>query len=329
MVSIAVLDDYQGVALELADWSVLPSDCRIQVFRDHFSDVHAVAERLREFEVVAAMRERTPFPRELLEELPNLQLLVTTGMRNAAIDLEAATDVGVLVCGTDSGPVNPPAELTWGLILGLARHIHQEDAALRQGRWGATIGPSLEGKVLGVLGLGRLGSAVARVGVAFGMSVIAWSQNLTEERAAQHGARLVSKDQLFQQSDVVSLHVQLSRRTQGLVGARELGLMKPTALLINTARGPIVDEPALIEALRNGTIAGAGLDVFDQEPLPADHPFKQLDNTLLTPHLGYATPEQLGVRYQGTVEDIAAYLAGNPIKVLNPEALETGRDRRA
>ena len=327
MTSIAVLDDYQGVSQQLADWSILPEGCNVQVFRDHLSDLDAVAERLREFEVVCAMRERTPFPRELLERLPNLRLLVTTGMRNASIDTEAATDLGVLVCGTDGGPTNPPAELNWGLILALARHIHQEDSATRAGHWGTTLGPSLEGKVLGVLGLGRLGAAVAKVGVAFEMSVIAWSQNLTEERAAQHGATLVSKDGLFQQSDVVSVHVQLSERTLGLVGARELALMKPTALLINTARGPIVDEAALIDALRNGTIAGAGLDVFDQEPLPADHPFLQMDNTLLTPHLGYATPEQLSIRYQGTVEDIGAFLEGSPIRALNPEALETARDK--
>ena len=327
MTSIAVLDDYQGVSQQLADWSILPEGCNVQVFRDHLSDLDAVAERLREFDVVCAMRERTPFSRELLERLPTLRLLVTTGMRNASIDTEAATDLGVLVCGTDGGPTNPPAELNWGLILALARHIHQEDAATRRGHWGTTLGPSLEGKVLGVLGLGRLGAAVAKVGVAFEMSVIVWSQNLTQERAAQHGAILVSKDELFRQSDIVSVHVQLSERTVGLVGARELGLMKPTALLINTARGPIVDEAALIEALRNGTIAGAGLDVFDQEPLPADHPFLQMDNTLLTPHLGYATPEQLSIRYQGTVENIGAFLEGSPIRALNPEALETARDK--
>ena len=325
MTDIAVLDDYQGVSQQLADWSILPGECNLQVFRDHLSELDAVAQRLQKFDVVCAMRERTPFPRELLERLPNLRLLVTTGMRNASIDLEAATDCGVLVCGTDGGPINPPAELTWGLILALARHIHQEDAATRQGRWGTTLGPSLEGKVLGVLGLGRLGAAVAKVGVAFEMQVIAWSQNLTQERAAQHGATLVTKDELFRQSDVVTVHVQLSERTVGLVGTRELALMKPTALLINTARGPIVDEPALINALRNGAIAGAGLDVFDQEPLPADHPFLHMDNTLLTPHIGYATPEQLSVRYQGTVEDVVAFLEGSPIRTLNPEALEVAR----
>ena len=327
MTNIAVLDDYQGVSQQLTDWNVLPEGCRLQVFRDHLSELDAVAARLQEFDVVCAMRERTPFPRELLERLPNLRLLVTAGMRNASIDTEAATNHGVLVCGTDGGPTNPPAELTWGLILALARHIHQEDAATRQGHWGTTLGPSLKGKTLGVLGLGRLGIAVAKVGVAFEMQVIAWSQNLTQERAAQHGATLVSRDDLFRQSDVFSVHVQLSERTVGMVGAHELGLMKPTALLINTARGPIVDEPALVDALRDGTIAGAGLDVFDQEPLPAEHPFLQMENTLLTPHLGYATPEQLSVRYQGMVEDITAFLEGSPIRSLNPEALETAQDK--
>ena len=326
MTNVAVLDDYQGVSQQLADWSALPGGCRLQVFRDHLNELDAVAQRLQGFDVVCAMRERTPFPRELLERLPNLRLLVTTGMRNASIDLEAATDCGVLVCGTDGGPTNPPAELTWGLILALARHIHQEDAATRQGHWGTTLGPSLEGKVLGVLGLGRLGAAVAKVGVAFEMQVIAWSQNLTQERAAQHGTTLVTKDELFRQSDIVSVHVQLSERTTGLVGARELGLMKSSALLINTARGPIVYEEALIDALRNGTIAGAGLDVFDQEPLPARHPFLGMENVLLTPHLGYATPEQLSVRYEDTVEDIVAFLEGSPIRTLNPDALETARN---
>ena len=327
MTNIAVLDDYQGVSQQLADWSLLPSDSQVQVFHDHLSEMDAVVGRLHPFEVVCAMRERTPFPRELLERLPNLRLLVTTGMRNAAIDLEAATDCGVLVCGTDGGPTNPPAELTWGLILSLARHIHQEDTATRAGHWGTTLGPSLEGKILGVLGLGRLGAAVAKVGIAFEMSVIAWSQNMTQGVAAQHGATLVTKDELFRQSDIVSVHVQLSQRTTGLVGTRELALMKRTALLINTARGPIVDETALIDALRNGTIAGAGLDVFDQEPLPTDHPFLQMKNTLLTPHLGYATPEQLSIRYQGTIEDIGAFLEGSPMRALNPEALETARDK--
>jgi phosphoglycerate dehydrogenase-like enzyme len=271
------------------------------------------------------MRERTPFRRDLLHRLPNLRLLVTTGMRNAAIDLKAATDLGVLVCGTAGGPEAPPAELTWGLILALIRHIPREDAATRHGHWGTMVGMSLEHKVLGVLGLGRLGTKVAKVGVAFDMSVIAWSQNLTAERAAQCGATLVAKDELFSRSDILTIHVQLSARTRGLVGAHELSLMKPTAYLINTARGPIVDEAALVQALQARTIAGAGLDVFDQEPLPPDHPFKRLDNTLLMPHAGYVTKEQYQVRYRETVEDIGAYLGGAPLRVLNPEVRATVR----
>ena len=325
MPNIAVLDDYQGVALQMADWSVLPADCRVQVFGDHLTELEAVAERLRGFDIVTCMRERTPFGRDLLERLPNLRLLVTTGMRNAAIDLRAATDLGVLVCGTAGGPEGPPAELTWALILALVRHIPVEDAGVRAGGWGVTVGMSLEDKVLGVLGLGRLGARVAKVGAAFGMSVIAWSQNLTGEKAAQCGAALVTKDELFKRSDVLSVQVQLSARTRGLVGARELGMMKPTAYLINTARGPIVDEAALVQALQARTIAGAGLDVFDQEPLPPDHPLTRLDNALLVPHIGYVTEDQYRVRYRDTVENVAAYLSGAPLRVLNPEVRATAR----
>jgi len=327
MPRVAILDDYQGIALEMANWSALPSDCQVQVFSDHLTDLAALAERLSHFEIVTCMRERTPFRRDLLERLPNLRLLVTTGMRNAAIDLAAATDLGILVCGTAGGPDSPPADLTWGLILALIRHIPREDAARRAGHWGVTVGMSLEGKVLGVLGLGRLGTKVARVGVAFDMSVIAWSQNLTDERAAQCGATLVTKYELFVRSDILSIHVQLSARTRGLVGTRELRSMKPTAYLINTARGPIVDEAALVQALQARTIAGAGLDVFDQEPLPPGHPLTLLDNTLLVPHIGYVTQDQYQVRYRDTVEDVAAYLRGEPLRVLNPEALDTSRQR--
>jgi phosphoglycerate dehydrogenase-like enzyme len=323
MRKIAVLDDYQGVALQMADWSVLAPDCRVQVFRDHLTDLAALADRLRDFEVVTCMRERTPFGQDLLKRLPNLRLLVTTGMRNSAIDLEAATNLKILVCGTAGGPEGPPAELTWGLILALVRHIAREDAATRGGCWGTTVGMSLENRVLGVLGLGRLGARVARVGGAFGMSVIAWSQNLTAARAAEVGATLVTKDEMFARSDIVTIHVQLSERTRGLVGARELGLMKRTAYLVNTARGPIVDEAALVRALQDRAIMGAGLDVFDEEPLPPDHPFKRLDNTLLMPHAGYVTEEQYRVRYRDTVEDVAAYLEGAPLRILNPKARET------
>lgn len=323
MLRVAVLDDYQGVALQMADWGNLSPQCQVQVFRDHLSDPEALVERLQDFEIITCMRERTPFHRDLLARLPRLRLLVTTGMRNAAIDLAAATDLGVLVCGTASGPEGPPAELTWGLILALIRHIPREDVATRAGHWGVTVGMSLENKVLGVLGLGRLGARVATVGVAFGMSVIAWSQNLTAEGAARCGAILVSKDEIFSRSDILSIHVQLSARTRGLVGARELHSMKPTAYLINTARGPIVDEGALVQALRTGVIAGAGLDVFDQEPLPPEHPFTRLDNALLVPHIGYVTTEQYQVRYRATVENVVAYLKGTPLRVLNPAVRDT------
>ena len=326
MVRVAVLDDYQEVALNMADWSVLPSEVQVQVFIDHLADPDAVADRLQGFEVVAAMRERTPFPGKLLERLPDLRLLVTTGMRNASIDVGAATELEVLVCGTGgSGPST--AELTWGLILSLLRHIPMEDAAIRQGRWQTRVGIDLQDKVLGVLGLGRLGSQVATVGGAFGMSVIAWSQNLTAERAAQFGAILVSKDDLFARSDIVTIHLVLSDRTMGLVGARELGLMKPTSYLINTSRGPIVNEAALIQVLQDRAIAGAGLDVFDQEPLSPGHPFTHLDNAVLTPHIGYVTEDGYRVFYTETVEDIAAYLRGQPLRALNPDVLEKARSR--
>ncbi|MFC1862069.1 D-2-hydroxyacid dehydrogenase family protein [Chloroflexota bacterium] len=320
---VAILDDYQRVALEMADWSTLPADTQISVFSDHLASADAVVERLRDFEIVVAMRERTPFDRGILDRLPNLQLLVTTGMWNASIDLDAATNLGILVCGTDSLG-HSTAELTWGLILALVRNIPREDAAIRQGHWQTTIGISLRGKVLGILGLGRLGSEVATIGAAFGMSIIAWSQNLVAERAAQFGATLVTKDELFARSDILSIHLKLSDRTRGLVDAREIGLMKPTSYLINTSRGPVVNEVALIQALKARAIAGAGLDVFDHEPLPPDHPFHRLDNTVMTPHLGYVTKEGYQIYYQDIIEDIATYLFDQPVRVLNPSMLEKG-----
>ena len=324
IVKVAILDDYQGIALEAADWSVLPEDVEVRVFRDHLDTLDAVAERLGGFEIVSAMRERTPFGRELLQRLPDLQLLVTTGARNAAIDMDAATELGVMVCGT-GGLGYPTAELTWAIILALLRHIPHEDSGTRQGRWQTTTGIGLNNKVLGVLGLGRLGSQVATIGEAFGMEIIAWSQNMTEKRARQFHATLVTKDQLLARSDIVSIHLQISDRTSGLIGERELGLMKSTAYLINTSRGPIVDEAALISALRACSIAGAGLDVYDQEPLPPNHPLMQLDNTVLTPHIGFATLEGYNVFYGETVEDIAAYLRGQPVRVINPAVM--GKDR--
>ncbi len=317
MTRVALLDDYQDVALQMADWQSLPADVEVQVFRDHLSDEDALAERLGNIDIIMAMRERTPFQRSLLERLPNLKLLITAGMRNASIDLQAASDCGVMVCGTE-GLGYPTAELTWGLILSLMRRIPREDQATRNGQWQVTTGLGLQGKTLGLLGLGRLGSQVATVGNAFKMNLIAWSQNLTAERAAEYSATLVSKDELVSQSDILSVHLVLSNRTRGLIGARELGLMKPTAYLVNTSRGPIVDEPALIQALETGTIAGAGLDVFDVEPLPLDHPFRRLDNIFITPHIGYVTDETYRVFYGDALEDIQAFLKGEPIRVLNP-----------
>ncbi|HEU0074451.1 MAG TPA: D-2-hydroxyacid dehydrogenase family protein [Dehalococcoidia bacterium] len=315
MVRIAVLDDYQGVALSIGGWERLPSDSAIEAFRDHVSDEDALAQRLQPFDVIVAMRERTPFPRSLLSRLPNLRLLVTTGMRNAAFDMQATSDLGITVCGT-GGMATPTAELTWGLIIGCVRHIAEEDRATRAGRWQTTIGPTLHGKTLACLGLGNLGSQVAKVGLAFGMNVIAWSQNLTRERAEQVGVRLVAKDDLFSEADVLSVHLVLSDRTRSLVGERELSLMKSTAFLVNTSRGPIVDEAALVAALRDRRIAGAGIDVFDQEPLPATHPFLQLDNTLITPHLGYVTQETYERFYGEAVEDILGFLGGSPVRVV-------------
>jgi phosphoglycerate dehydrogenase-like enzyme len=308
---IAVLDDYQHVAHSFADWSRLGGH-ELTFFHEALGDLAAALEP---FEIVCAMRERTAFPAELFDRLPNLRLLVTTGMRNAAIDMEAAAAHGVTVCGTEV-PSTPTAELTWGLVLALARHIPVEDGGMREGGWMTTVGVDLTGKTLGILGLGRLGSIVARYGAAFGMRLIAWSENLTAERAAESGAELVPKDELFSTADVVTIHLVLSRRTRDLIGAHELGLMKKSAFLVNTSRGPIVDEAALLATLESGAIAGAGIDVYDREPLPADHPLRQAPNTVLTPHLGYVTESTYRVFYGQTVEDVDAFLAGRPVRVI-------------
>jgi phosphoglycerate dehydrogenase-like enzyme len=310
-VRIAILDDYQDVARASADWG----DLDVTAFHDHVADDDAVAERLAPFEVVVAMRERTPFTAARLERLPRLRLLVTTGMANASIDLEAARRRGVTVCGTGGLP-SPTAELTWGLIIALARHITDEDARVRAGGWQATVGTELAGRTLGVIGLGRLGARVATVGRAFEMDVLAWSQNLDPAHAASLGATAVSKDELLARADFVTIHLKLSERSRGLIGAAELARMKPTAYLVNTSRGPIVDEAALLEALHAGTIAGAGLDVFDVEPLPSDHPLRRAPNTVLTPHVGYVTARGYEVYYREAVEDIEAFLRGAPVRVL-------------
>ncbi len=312
MTKIAVLDDYQGVARSYADWSGLD----ITVFRDHQADQGRVIERLKPFDVICAMRERTPLTRAVIEALPNLKLIVTTGMRNASIDVDAARERGVMVCGT-SGTNAPTAELAMGLILSLARSIPQAGRDMRTGQWQKTVGRTLEGATLGLLGLGRLGGAVASYAKAFNMNLIAWSQNLTEERAAEHGARLVDKATLFREADFISVHLILSDRTRGLVTAADLASMKPDAYLVNTSRGPIVDEDALLQALQAGRIGGAGLDVFGVEPLPADHPLRTMDNVVLTPHLGYVTDDTYRVFYPQTVECVRAWIAGAPVRVIS------------
>ncbi len=290
MFRVAILDDYQETALRLADWASLHPQAEITAFNAHIAEREALAGRLHDCDAVVAMRERTAFPAALFERLPNLRLLVTAGMRNAAIDLAAAAARGVTVCGTDMLPY-PTAELTWGLILGIARNLAHEDRAMREGKWQTTIGMGLKGKTLGLLGLGKLGAQVAAVGQAFGMTVIAWSQNLDAARAAAAGARLVDKATLFAEADVISIHLVLGERTRGLVGAADLARMKKTAFLVNTSRGPIVDETALVAALASQRIAGAAIDVYDEEPLPADHQLRRLANTVLSPHLGYVTEE--------------------------------------
>jgi phosphoglycerate dehydrogenase-like enzyme len=311
----AILDDYQNCALSMAEWTRIAADVDVTVFNRPFAGTDDAARALRPFEIVCAMRERTAFGRDLFSQLPNLKLLVTTGLRNAAIDLNAARDLGVMVCGTQVMG-HATAELTWTLILGLARHLPIEAANMRSGGWQTTLGYDLRGKTLGVIGLGRLGAQVAKIGLAFGMEVVAWSQNLTADRAREVGVPAVSKDELFAGSDVVTIHLVLSGRTRGLVAEPEFAQMKPTAFLINTSRGPIVDTAALISALNQGRIAGAGIDVYDYEPLAPDHPLRSCPNALLTPHIGYVTEETYRVFYDQTVDAIAAYLAGEPIRVL-------------
>ncbi len=312
----AILDDYQNIAMQMADWSPVAKDVELQVFNEPIGDDAQVIAALKGFSIICPMRERTKISRRIIESLPDLRLIATTGKQNAAIDMAAARERNITVTGTEgSGPST--AELTIGLMLELARKIGVENARMKSGTpWQTTVGFELAGKTLGVIGLGKLGTRVAAVAKALGMRVLAWSQNLTEEKCRAAGADYAQKDDLLRQSDVVSIHLILSERSRGLIGARELALMQPRAYLINTARGPIVDEPALIEALRTRRIAGAAIDVFGVEPLPLDHPFRKLDNVVLTPHLGYATAETYRVFYGQTVEAIRAWLDGKPVRVI-------------
>jgi phosphoglycerate dehydrogenase-like enzyme len=306
-VNVAILDDYQGVSLSLADWSPLDGRTTITVFNDHLSDPDAVIDRLKSFDVVCVMRERTPLPRAILEKLPNLKLIASTGQANASIDEAAAQDLGIAVRHTGYSST-PTIEFTWALILSMARNIPRENQSLRDGGWQVAIGEELAGKTLGLLGLGRVGSAVGVIGRAFGMKVVAWSQNLTPEAAAEQGIQYVTKDELFSASDYLSIHVRLSSRTHHLVGAAELAKMKPTSRLINTSRGPIVDGAALLDALRTNRIAGAALDVYDVEPLENPHALRELNNVLATPHIGYVSKELYRTFYGDTVRNIVDWL---------------------
>jgi phosphoglycerate dehydrogenase-like enzyme len=324
---VAILDDYSGAALEVADWSPVQKRAEITVFDRHLSEDEAV-DALRPFDVVCTLRERMAFPRTLIERLPNLKLITIVGRSLPNLDIDAASEHGTLVAHSDFAHPrfrslrDATPEFTWGLLIATVRNLAEEHRRMREGAWQTTVGMTLSGKTLGLIGLGRIGTRMAEYAKVFGMDVIAWSQNLTEEAAAAVGVRRVEKAALFTESDVVSIHVVLSERTRGLVGEAELALMKPQAYLINTSRGPIVDEGALIAALKAERIAGAGLDVFDTEPLPSDHPLRLLPNVTLSPHLGYVTREMLGAFYSDTVEAVVAWLDGSPIRIANPEALQ-------
>jgi phosphoglycerate dehydrogenase-like enzyme len=325
---IAVLDDFQNVALNYGDWKGLARDAEITVFTDHVKDEDALVARLLPFDMVCAMRERTRFPRSLLERLPNLKMIASTGPWNAAIDIDATDALGITVCGTGTS-LTAAGELTWALILAAVRQIPAEAQSFRNGGWQVGVGADLHGKTIGLLGLGYTGGVTAKIAQAFGMKLVAWSQNMTPASAAEHGARYVSKDELFTTSDIVSVHVRLSDRTRGLVGARELGLMKKTAFLINTARGPIVDEAALLETLKAGRIAGAGIDVFGEEPLAADHPFRKLPNLVATGHVGYVTHGSYDVYYGESVENMRAWIDGKPIRTLTSARREISYESKA
>ena len=317
---LAIINDYQRLALVAADWRRLPNGIVAEVCHDQLTDPKEAARRLSPFDIVVTAREETTFDRALVERLPNLKLLVFHGARNAALDLEALAEKGVTVCGTGYGYTNGTVELAWGLILGLVKNLIAEDQTIRDGGWGAGLPLGLTGKTLGILGLGTLGSGVAKLGLALDMEVIAWSQNLTEKRCAEVGVTLVTKEALLRRSDVLSVHVILSERTRGLVGAKDFAMMKPSCCLINTSRGPIVDETALVNALKEKRIGGAGLDVFDQEPLPINHPFRKLPNVLVTSHIGGRTYENLAARYKDCLEDVLAWLNGIPIRVVNRQS---------
>jgi D-3-phosphoglycerate dehydrogenase len=318
MIRAAILDDYQGVTLKYADWSALAQDVELKVFDKPFASEAAAIGALQGFAIVVGMRERTPFPRRVIEALPDLKLLITTGAKNNSFDIKAAAERGVTVCGTGSVG-NPTVGIVFGLMLELTRHIGLENARMKAGEaWQVTIGHDLEGMTLGIVGLGKLGQRVAKIGQAFGMNVQAWSQNLTPEKAKEAGVAYASREQLFATSDFVTVHLVLSDRSRGLIAADDLGRMKASAYLINTARAPIVDQTALLKVLQDRKIAGAGLDVFETEPLPLDHPYRKLDNVVITPHLGYVSEQNYRKYFPDIVEDIRAFLDGKPVRVIAP-----------
>jgi phosphoglycerate dehydrogenase-like enzyme len=319
MKQVAVLDDYQGVALSCAPWDRLAGRAEVTVFRDHLADPDAVVERLRGFDAVVLNRERTPMPREVIDRLPRLECIVTSGKRNASVDVRHAVERGLTVSGAQTLG-HPSAELAWALILAFMRRIPEEAADVRAGGWQVSLGRDLRGKTLAIAGLGRIGKVVAQVGVAFGMNVIAWSRSLTPEAAAPLGVRAVDKETLFREADVLSLHLGLNAGTRGIVDAAALALMKPTALVVNTARGELIDDDALIAALDAGGLGGAALDVFAEEPLPQDHPYRRRGDVLVTPHLGYVTEDNYRTSFGEVVEDLEAWLAGAPIRAIDPES---------
>jgi len=314
----AILDDYQQVALRMADWSVLDGQVHIRIFSSYIESVDALIEQVKDCEMIVIMRERTPFPAEVLERLPKLRLLITTGMRNASVDMEAAARLGITVCGA-RGKGAAPTELTWALILGLVRHVTAENEAFRKGGpWQSTIGTGLYGKTLGLVGLGTIGARMARIAQAMDMDVLAWSPNLTEAKAEEVGVRQASTlYELMEHSDIVSVHMVLSERTRHLIGASEIARMRANAYLINTSRAGLIDQDAMIEALQHHRIAGAGLDVFEQEPLPLNHPLRSLPNVLATPHIGYVADDNYRSFYEDVVEDIVQFLKGQPVRVLS------------
>ncbi len=325
MTRIAIIDDTMNVAQSMADWTPLKARCTVDLIQRPFTSVDDAAQALASYEIISTLRERTPFPAELLKRLPNLKLICTTGTMHRTLDHEAATALGIVVSGSVDRPGGHQGtpELAFGLMISLARRIPFEDRRIRQGLWQSGVGVTLRGKTLGIVGLGKIGATVARIAQAFGMNVIAWSQNLTDERAQSVGVRRVEKDELFRTADFITVHLILSARTEGIIGAREISLMKKRAFLINTARGPLIDEDAIVDALREKRIAGAGLDVYHQEPMGADHPLYAFDTAVLTPHIGYVVEDSFRAFYEDTVDNILSWLDGKPLRVRNPAVLAT------